>query len=313
MSNALRNSDHFMSRRCAVATTATASVMLLGGLPAVATAAPLVHELPVVPDDFRVTNKRIRQSVMGWCFKPMPVPELIDHCAKVGIEAIEGIDPEYYPAARAKGLKIALVSSHGFGTGPVDTKNHEFCIQKLKQSIDVAVEFEAPNVITFTGMRVPGMDDSVAEQNCLDCWNQVIDYAESKNVTLVLEHLNSRDSSHPMKGHPGYFGDDVERCVELVKRMNSPNFRLLFDIYHVQVMHGDIIRRIQQHHALIGHYHTAGNPGRKELDGTQEINYPAVLNAIVATGYRGFVAQEFIPTWNDPVLALRHAAMISDV
>lgn len=266
-----------------------------------------------VPADFRITRKRIRQSIMGWCFNPMPVPELMDHCVQVGIEAIEGIDAKFYPEARAKGLKIALVSSHGFATGPVDTANHPMCVEKLRKSIDLAVEYSAPSVITFTGMRVDGMSDATAEKNCLDCWKQVIEYAEEKNITLVLEHLNTRDSSHPMKGHPGYFGDDVDRCLDLVRRMDSSSFRLLFDIYHVQIMHGDVIRRIRDAHALIGHYHTAGNPGRKELDGSQEINYPAVLKAIVETGYKGFVAQEFIPTWRDPVQSLRHAAMVTDI
>ena len=141
----------------------------------------------------------------------------------------------------------------------------------------------------------------------------MIGYAEEKGVTIVLEHLNSRDDSHPMKGHPGYFGDDVERCVDLVRRMDSPRFKLLFDVYHVQIMNGDVIRRIREFQPWIGHYHTAGNPGRKELDDTQEINYPAVMKAILATGYDLYVAQEFIPTWDDPVLALRHAAMVCDV
>jgi hydroxypyruvate isomerase len=116
-----------------------------------------------------------------------------------------------------------------------------------------------------------------------------------------------------MKGHPGYFGDDVERCFDLVKRMDSPSFRLLFDIYHVQIMNGDVIRRIKKYHSLIGHYHTAGNPGRGEMDETQEINYEPILKAILETGYQGFIAQEFIPTWSDPVLAFRHGAMIMDV
>jgi len=306
-----------MSRRTAVA-AAAASLGMFAGLPgfaglnvAAASQSPLADLN--VPADFRVHNKRIRQSVMGWCFNPMPVPELMDHCVQVGIEAIEGIDPRFYPEAQAKGLKVALVSSHGFATGPVDRAHHPLCVNKLRASIDLAVEFGAPSVITFTGMRVPGMSDVTAEQNCLDCWKQVIDYAEEKNVTLVLEHLNSRDGSHPMKGHPGYYGDNVEQCIELVKRMDSPNFKLLFDIYHVQIMHGDIIRRIRSYHSLIGHYHTAGNPGRRELDDAQEINYPAILSAIVETGYQGFVAQEFIPTWSDPVLALRHAAMVTDI
>jgi hydroxypyruvate isomerase len=266
-----------------------------------------------VPADFKITNRRIRQSVMGWCFKPMPVPELIRHCADIGLEAIEGISPEFYPAAKQAGLKISLVSSHGFATGPVDPANHKTCVEKLKSSIDTAVEFGAPSVITFTGMSVTGMDDSTAEKNCLDCWKQVIDYAEQKQITLVLEHLNSRDDSHPMKGHPGYFGDDVERCIDLVKRMDSPRFKLLFDVYHVQIMNGDVIRRIQEFHPYIGHYHTAGNPGRGELDENQEINYPPIMKAILKTGYKLFVAQEFIPTWDDPVQALRHSAMVCDV
>ena len=305
-----------VSRRVAVASAAAASVALISPLMAKSLEKPSqgdVSSPPAVPSDFKITKKRIRQSVMGWCFNPMPVLELIQHCVDVGVEAIEGIDPKFYPEARGKGLKIALVSSHGFGTGPVHPKNHDECLQKLRKSIDIAVEFEAPSVITFTGMRVAGMNDETAEQNCLDCWKQVIEYAESKKVTLVLEHLNTRDSSHPMKGHPGYFGDNIERCLDLVKRMNSPYFKLLFDVYHVQIMHGDLIRRIQACHSLIGHYHTAGNPGRKELDDTQEINFPAVLNAIIATGYKGFVAQEFLPTWSDPVLAFRHAAMVTDV
>jgi hydroxypyruvate isomerase len=128
-----------------------------------------------------------------------------------------------------------------------------------------------------------------------------------------MEHLNSRDSSHPMKGHPGYFGDDVDFCVDLIKNIGSPHFKLLFDIYHVSIMNGDIIRRLRQHAEYIGHLHTAGNPGRCELDEHQEINYPAVMQAVLEIGYHDFVAHEFIPTWDDPILALRHAAMVCDV
>lgn len=288
----------------------TAAALALSG--AAVHAAPQIRR-DGVPQDFTVQNGLIRQSVMGWCFKPMPVPTLIQHCAAIGLEAIEGISPEFYPEARRKGLKISLVGSHSFARGPVDRDHHQECIRTLKRSIDTAVEFEAPSVITFTGMKVPGMSDATAEQNCLDCWQQVIEYAEERKITLVLEHLNSRDDSHPMKGHPGYFGDDVDHCVELVRRMDSPRFKLLFDVYHVQVMNGDVIRRIRRYHQQIGHYHTAGNPGRGELDDAQEINYPAVMKAILATGYDQFVAQEFIPTWDDPVAALRHAAMVCDV
>ncbi len=303
--------DHLSRRQLLTAAAAATTIAASQIVSATQPTAQVSRES--VPSDFVVTNKRIRQSVMGWCFKPMPVPELIKHCSAIGLEAIEGIDPKFYPEAKKQGLKISLVSSHGFAKGPVDASNHEMCVSKLKSSIDKAVEFGAPSVITFTGMSVKGMADATAEKNCIDCWKQVIDYAAENKIVLVLEHLNSRDDSHPMKGHPGYFGDDVERCIDLVKRMDSPWFKLLFDIYHVQIMNGDVIRRIRNYHQYIGHYHTAGNPGRKELDETQEINYPAVMKEILATGYEQFVAQEFIPTWSDPVAALRHSAMVCDV
>jgi hydroxypyruvate isomerase len=116
-----------------------------------------------------------------------------------------------------------------------------------------------------------------------------------------------------MKGHPGYFGDNVDLCIDLIKQIDSPNFKLLFDIYHIQIMHGDVIRRIRELHPWIGHYHTAGNPGRGELDENQEINYPPILRAILETGYKGYVAQEFIPTWDDHAKALAHAISVCDV
>ena len=141
----------------------------------------------------------------------------------------------------------------------------------------------------------------------------MIGYAEQKKVSLCMEILNTRDSSHPMKGHAGYFGDDVERCIDLIKRVDSPRMKLLFDVYHVQVMNGDVIRRIRQYKDYIGHYHIAGVPGRNEPDETQEINYPAVLRAILATGYTGLVSLEFIPTWPDKLAALRDALRICDV
>ncbi len=269
----------------------------------------------VMAEELAVTKRkgRIRQSVMGWCFKPMPALELAKLGKSLGLVAIEGIDSSAYPEVKKLGLDISLVSSHGFGTGPVDTANHLQVEQTLRKSIDTAVEFGSPNVITFTGMRVPGMRDEVAMQNCLECWKKVIDYAEEKQIVLCLEHLNSRDNSHPMKGHPGYFGDDVGRCIELIQKMDSPNFRLLFDIYHVQIMHGDIIRHIRDLHPWIAHYHTAGNPGRCEIDEHQEINYPPILEAILETGYQGYVAQEFIPTWQDPAQSLKHAVDLCDI
>ncbi len=265
------------------------------------------------PTEPAVKKGRIRQSVMGWCFNPMPTEELARHCKAIGLVAMEGIGAEHYPMIRQLGLQISLVGSHGFRTGPFNRENHELCVAKLREGIDRAVEFECRNVITFTGMREPGISDQQGAQNCIDCWKQVIAYAEEKGINLCLEHLNSRDDTHPMKGHPGYFGDDVDFCVDLIRRMDSPRMKLLFDIYHVQIMNGDVIRRIRQYKEYIAHYHTAGVPGRGELDDSQEINYPAVMKAILETGYEGYVAQEFIPTWPDKIAALRHAVGVCDV
>ncbi|WP_237607248.1 TIM barrel protein [Roseimaritima sediminicola] len=260
-----------------------------------------------------VVRGRIRQSVMGWCFQPMDAVTLAKHCLDIGIEAMEGIPAEAYPQVTQMGLKISLTGSHGFANGPLDPDNHAMVEAKLREGIDLAARYGAPNVITFTGMTKAGISEAAAKKNCVACWKRVLPYAEEKGVGIVLEHLNTRDDSHPMKGHPGYWGDDLELCADLIRAVDSPRFKLLFDIYHVQVMHGDLIRRIRQYSPIIGHYHTAGCPGRGELDTSQEIFYPPVIRAILETGYKGYLAQEFIPTWDDPVAALRHAASVCDV
>ncbi len=250
---------------------------------------------------------------MGWCWKPMDTLLLAQHAKDIGLKGIEGIDRKYYPDVQKLGLEISLVGGHGFSNGPCNPKFRDEVITKLTEGIDVAASVGAKKVITFTGMKYEGMDREQAIKNCLDTWKVVLPHAEKNGITLVLEHLNSRDDTHPMKGHPGYFGDDVDFCVDLIKQVGSPNFKLLFDFYHVSIMNGDIIRRLRQHKEYIGHLHTAGNPGRCELDEHQEINYPAVMQAVLEIGYHDFVAHEFIPTWDDPILALRHAAMVCDV
>ena len=262
---------------------------------------------------FRIKKGRIKQSIMGWTFNPMPTPELAKLCKEIGLVAMEGISRKHYPLVKELGMDVSLVGSHGFKKGPVNPKNHEECITKLTEAIELCAEAGYKRVITFTGMKEKDIDADESEKNCIALWKKVLPLAEKKNITLCLEHLNSRDDSHPMKGHPGYFGDDVDHCVKMINQIGSPHFKLLFDVYHVQVMNGDVIRRIRQYKDVIDHYHTAGNPGRAELDDTQEINYPAVMRAILETGYEGYVAQEFIPTWKDKGLALRHAAEVCDV
>ncbi len=297
------------SRRRFLQASSVAGLSLLSG-------SRLVAQLPrsKATPDYVAKNGNIRQSIMGWCFnKHFDALTLAKHCKALGIVAMEGISADAYPGVRKLGLEVSLVGSHGFASGPCNPKNKAEVIKKLTDGIDLAKSIGTKNVITFTGMRFDGIDDDKAAQRCIDVWKEVLPHAEKNGITLVLEHLNSRDDSHPMKGHPGYFGDDVDFCFDLIRRVGSDNFKLLFDIYHVSVMNGDVIRRICDNHELIGHYHTAGNPGRGELDDTQEINYPPILKEIVKTGYKGFVAQEFIPNWDDPLAALRHAVEVCDI
>ena len=149
-------------------------------------------------------------------------------------------------------------------------------------------------------------------KNCVEGYKRIVGHAEKKKVTLCLEMLNSRVSSHPMKGHPGYQGDHTDYCVELINQVGSPRLKLLFDVYHVQIMDGDVIARIRQHKDVIGHVHTAGVPGRCELDDTQEINYRPIMKALADVGYKGYVGQEFIPT-RDALEGLRQAVAVCTV
>ena len=297
----------------------TSNALVAGGVLAASSAIAQDAQPDKVADTSRPISGKVRQSVMGWCFNPMDPITLAKHCKEIGIEAIEGVPSKHYDAIKKIGLKIALVGSHGFKDGPINPANHAKVEKKLREGIDLAVEYGAPNVITFTGMRETGISEEAARRNCLDCWKRVLPYAEEKGIGLVLEHLNSKahmnpdGTVHPMKGHPGYWGDDLHLCADLVTAMDSPHFRLLFDVYHVQIMNGDLISNIQRYHEIVGHYHTAGNPGRKELDDDQEINYPAVIRSIVKTGYTGYIAQEFIPTKKDPIASLKQAYDVCNV
>jgi hydroxypyruvate isomerase len=175
-------------------------------------------------------------------------------------------------------------------------------------------------VISFFGYKWRNPDDpksgaipqDEAFANCVKGLKDLAGHAEKKGVTVCVEHLNTRDDTDPMKGHPGYQGDDLDFCAAILRKVGSPRIKLLFDIYHVQIMHGDLIRRIEQTKDLIAHVHTAGVPGRGELDEGQEINYPAVMKKLVSIGYTGYVGQEFIPT-RDPLAGLKQAVQLCDV
>jgi hydroxypyruvate isomerase len=190
-------------------------------------------------------------------------------------------------------------------------EHHAECIEKLSASIDAAAEGGCPNVITFSGMR-QGLSDEEGIRNTVAGARKVLAQAEKRGVNLCIEMLNSRVGEE-MKGHPDYHCDRIEWAVEVCKQTGSERMKVLFDIYHVQIMQGDVIARIRQFHEYIGHYHTAGVPGRNELDETQEINYPPIMRAIVETGYKGYVGQEFIPRSPDKIAALAQAAVLCDV
>ena len=285
----------------------------LQGALAIAGSAALSPRLASAADaaaPFKVQNGRIQQSVVPWCFKAWNPAQIISQAVKLGLKSVELIGTEHWPKLKEAGLICAITGSHGFAKGFAHVEEHDECIAKLRQSIDATSAEGWSSVITFSGFR-RGLSDEAGMKNMVDGLKKIVGYAEEKKVTLCLEMLNSRVNVE-MKGHPDYFCDDIDRSVEVCKRVGSERLKVLFDIYHVQIMHGDVISRMKKHAAWIGHVHTAGNPGRNEIDDTQEINYPPIMKALVALGYKGYVGQEFIPL-RDPVQSLTDAVRRCDV
>jgi hydroxypyruvate isomerase len=265
----------------------------------------------------RTRNGRIKQSLVHWCYAPFwDMPQMIQVAKDLGCVSIELGDPKFFPQLKEAGLTCAIGSINmgdhpPFVRGFNNPKYREQVIKATRDSIDACAEYGYKSVICFTGMK-EDIPDDVGADNCVEGYKQIIGHAEKKKVNLCLEMLNTRDASHPMKGHPGYQGNHTEYCIDIIKRVGSPNMKLLFDIYHVQIMDGDVIRRLREHKDYIGHIHTAGNPGRGELDDTQEIAYKAIMQALVEIGYQGYVGQEFIPT-RDPLAGLQQAVTLCDV
>ena len=258
---------------------------------------------------------RINHSVAHWCFAPYWEIEKMCQIAKMlGCTSIELVGPDYFPTLRKHGLVCALAPNGTpdppFVKGLNNPEYHDMIIAKTQETIDACAEYQFPSVIAFTGFR-EDIPDDVGAENCVAGLKKLAGYAEKKKVNLCLEILNTR-VAEDMKGHPGYQGDHTDYCMEIIRNVGSPRVKLLFDIYHAQIMDGDIISRIRQYAGYIGHYHTAGNPGRNEIGNTQEINYPAIMKEIVQTGYTGYVGHEFIPT-RDPYTSLREAVLLCDV
>ena len=263
-----------------------------------------------------VSKGRIKQSVVSWCFADhWSVQETCNQAKRLGCQSIELIDSKDWNTLKEYDLTCAIsgipVEGKPFIKGFNNPDYHGWLTRATKQAINESADFGCPNVIAFTGYEENfSLEDGA--KNCVQGFKKIASHAEKKGVTICLEMLNTRDGTDPNKGHPGYQGDHIDYCLDIVRRVGSPRVKLLFDIYHVQIMDGDVIRRIGECADYIGHIHTAGNPGRGELDNNQEINYPPIMQALLDNGYDGFVGQEFIPT-RDPVMGLTEAVELCDV
>jgi hydroxypyruvate isomerase len=250
---------------------------------------------------------RIHQSVCQWCYPHLSIDQLAEFAAKIGLKGVDLLKPDDYEIPHRYGL----ICTMGYGGGGEIGKalnrveNHAAIEQGLRENIPRAQKAGVPNVITFSGNRA-GMSDEEGARNTIAGLNRVKKIAEDHGVTICLELLNSKVN------HPDYMCDHTAWGVRVVSEVNSPNVKLLYDIYHMQIMEGDLIDTIRQNLQWIAHFHTGGVPGRHELDDTQEVQWDGVMRAIAAAGFRGYVAHEFLPT-ADPLVSLRKAADLCDV
>jgi hydroxypyruvate isomerase len=290
-----------MSRRDAVRTFA-AGITGMAALTDVALAAGGEK-----PEGAARLKGNIKQSVSRWCFGSIPWDEFCKACKEMGIVGVDLVGEADIPHLQKYDLIPTCFSGFGsIGDGLNRKENHVKCMEQCKKNIALAAKCKAPNVITFSGNR-RGQPDEEGLDNCALFLKEARKIAEDASVTIVVELLNSKVD------HKDYQCDHTAWGAELCKRVGSPNVKLLYDIYHMQIMEGDIIRTIQQNIQHIGHFHTGGNPGRHEIDETQELNYGAICQAIVKTGYKGYVAHEFVPARQDKLASLRQAVGICDV
>ena len=258
-------------------------------------------------EEVSAKKKRIRQSVCRWCYQKTPLEELCASAAQIGLEGMDLLEPEEYGIPRHYGLVCAMGYA-GAGTiaeGMNRAEHHAAIEAALRANIPLAAKAGVPNVITFSGNR-RGMADDEGARNTIIGLNRVRKVAEDNGVTICLELLNSKVN------HPDYMADHTAWGVRVMEEVNSPNVKLLYDIYHMQIMEGDLIATIRDNIGWIGHFHTGGVPGRHELDSTQEVQWDGVMRAIAAAGFKGYVAHEFLPL-NDPMTSLRAAKELCDV
>jgi hydroxypyruvate isomerase len=252
-------------------------------------------------------NPRIKQSLCWWCFASSTAPEqIVKEAVALGIGGIEIAPREHWQLITDAGLRLIGTSGHGtFSDGLNHRENHARIEDELRANIEMAAKFKIRNLICFSGNR-SGLTDTEGIENTAECLRKVAKLAEQKQVMLLLELLNSKVD------HPDYHGDHTAWGVEVCKKVNSPAVKLLYDVYHMQIMEGDIIRTIQQNIGYIGHFHIAGNPGRSNIDDHQEINYRGVIQTIAATSFEGYVGHEYVPQ-GDALQVLRDTFQLCDV
>jgi len=249
---------------------------------------------------------RLKQSVCKWCYKDLSLDELCKAAADIGLKSVELLGPEEWPVVKKYGLVCAMCSGPGsISDGWNDPKLHDGFVAKAEELLPIIAGHGFPNMIVFSGNR-RGMSDEDGLNNCATGLKRITPLAEKLGVTICMELLNSK------RDHKDYMCDHTPWGVELVKRVGSDRFRLLYDIYHMQIMEGDVIATIRENKDYIAHYHTGGVPGRHEIDETQELQYATICQAIIDTGFQGYLAQEFIPE-RDPIASLAQAARICDV
>src|ERR1044071_1634453 len=249
-------------------------------------------------DEHKSTNLKgnINHSVCRWCYNSIPLEEFAASVKKMGIKAIDLVGPKDWPILQKYGLFSSMCNGAEINLvdGWNDKKFHAQLIKNYTEMIPLVAKAGYKNLICFSGNR-RNIDDETGWNNCAEGLKQIMSLAEKNNVMIVMELLNSKIN------HKDYQCDKTAWGVELCKRVGSPNFKLLYDIYHMQIDEGDVIRTIRDNHQYINHYHTGGVPGRNEIDDTQELYYPAIMKAIAETGFKGHVAQEFIPAKADPL------------
>ncbi len=250
----------------------------------------------------------INHSVCRWCFNNLSVEELCKEARAMGLVGIDLVGPKDWPVLKKYGLASTMCNGAEISLteGWNHPQYHATLLKNYSDMIPQVAKAGFKNLICFSGNR-KGLDDETGLKNCTEGLKKLLPLAEKHKVVLVMELLNSKVN------HPDYQCDRTAWGVELAKRLGSENFKLLYDIYHMQVDEGNVIQTIRDNHQYIGHYHTAGVPGRHEIDDSQELNYPAIMRAIKDTGFKGYVAQEFIPTAKDKLASLRQAVQICDV